>query len=158
MAAAFLTDDDVQQYHRDGYVFVKDLFSPAEVAAMIREVEGGDRVAGSTTDPSDATGKKSKLAIWFDLGDDIWAAASTCPRIVNAVRILLGEEAAFFHGKVMLKEAPQRRRGNGTRITATGTTRASSTRACSARLSHSTKPRCRMAACRSLRAATSSAG
>jgi ectoine hydroxylase-related dioxygenase (phytanoyl-CoA dioxygenase family) len=105
MAASFLTDADVHQYDRDGYLLVQDLFTPAEVAAMIRDVEGGDRVAGATTEPSDATGKKSKLALWFGLGDDIWSAASTCPRIVNAVRILLGEEAAFFHGKVMLKEA-----------------------------------------------------
>ena len=50
---------------------------------------------------------KARLAIWHELGDDIWAAASTNPRIVNNLRILLGEEIAFFHGKVMLKEAKQ---------------------------------------------------
>src|SRR5205823_4545204 len=32
---------------------------------------------------------------------------STCPRIVNNIRILMAEEIAFFHGKVMLKEARQ---------------------------------------------------
>ena len=54
----------------------------------------------------DSSGKATKLAIWCHLGKrDIWTAASTCPRIVSAARILLGEEIAFFHGKVMLKEA-----------------------------------------------------
>ncbi|HTL27774.1 MAG TPA: phytanoyl-CoA dioxygenase family protein [Tepidisphaeraceae bacterium] len=105
MQSNFLSRDLVEQYKRDGYVFIKDLFSPQEVKAMIAEVEGGSRVAANTNEPSDASGRKSKLAIWFDIGDDIWGAASTCPRIVNNVRILLGEEAAFFHGKVMLKEA-----------------------------------------------------
>ena len=105
MNANFLSHDQVEQYHRDGYVFVESLFTPPEVAAMIAEVEGGNRVASSVAGTSDAAGKKSKLAIWFDIGDDIWGAASTCPRIVNNVRILLGEETAFFHGKVMLKEA-----------------------------------------------------
>ncbi len=96
---------EVEAFDRDGYVLIANLFSEAEVAAMLRAVEGGARVASSTHGREDSTGRKSKLAIWHELGDDIWAAASTCPRIVNAVRILLREEAAFFHGKVMLKEA-----------------------------------------------------
>ena len=72
---------------------------------MLAEVAGGGRVAATTRASTDASGSAAKLAIWHTLGDDIWAAASTCPRIVNNVRILLGEEIAFFHGKVMLKEA-----------------------------------------------------
>jgi ectoine hydroxylase-related dioxygenase (phytanoyl-CoA dioxygenase family) len=74
---------------------------------MLNDVEAGGRVASYTRGNEDASGKKAKLAIWHELGDDIWAAASTNPRIVNNVRILLGEEIAFFHGKVMLKEARQ---------------------------------------------------
>ena len=72
---------------------------------MLDEVESGERVSGTTRGNEDTSGRKAKLAIWHELGDDIWAAASTCPRVVNNVRVLLGEEIAFFHGKVMLKEA-----------------------------------------------------
>ena len=102
-----LTEDRVADYQRDGYVLIPDLFTPQEVKAMIAEVEGGGRVAQTARGNEDASGKKAKLAIWHELGDDIWAAASTCPRIVNNVRVLVGEEIAFFHGKVMLKEAQQ---------------------------------------------------
>lgn len=101
----YLTDRDVLDYQRDGFVLVKELFAKREVAAMIEAIETGGRVASQTRAADDASGKQSKLAIWHDLGEDIWAAASTCPRIVNNVRVLLGEEIAFFHGKVMLKEA-----------------------------------------------------
>jgi hypothetical protein len=101
----FVTDQDVAQYHRDGYLLVEGLFNPREVAAMLAAVEEGDRVAGATWASSDSSGRQSRLALWFELGDDIWAAASTCPRVVNNIRILMGEEIAFFHGKVMLKEA-----------------------------------------------------
>jgi len=101
----FLTDQHVADYHRDGFVLVERLFNAREVAAMIAAVEEGERVASSIFAPSDSGGKPSRLALWFELGDDIWAAASTCPRVVNNVRILMGEEIAFFHGKVMLKEA-----------------------------------------------------
>ena len=101
----FVSERSVADYRRDGYLLVPDLFRPAEVAALLRAVEGGERVAATTRGREDSGGKKAKLAIWHELGEDIWAAASTCPRLVNAARILLGEEIAFFHGKVMLKEA-----------------------------------------------------
>jgi ectoine hydroxylase-related dioxygenase (phytanoyl-CoA dioxygenase family) len=101
----YLTDDKVAEFQRDGYVLLPDVFTAAEVKAMLAEVEGGERVSATTRGNADASGRKAKLAIWHELGDDVWAAASTCPRVVNNVRMLLGEEIAFFHGKVMLKEA-----------------------------------------------------
>src|SRR5688500_2615889 len=103
----FLDDSMAQQFHRDGFLIVPDVFTADEVAARLEAVEGGRRVADTTVATKDAAGRPSKLAIWFELGDDIWSAVSTCPRLVNGIRILLGEEIAFFHGKVILKEAKQ---------------------------------------------------
>ena len=101
----YLDQQKVADYHRDGYLILEQAFNKREVAAMLAEVERGERVAQTTVGRTDTTGKKARLAIWHELGDDIWAAASTNPRIVNNVRVLMGEEIAFFHGKVMLKEA-----------------------------------------------------
>jgi hypothetical protein len=100
-----LTEKEVETFNRDGFVFMKNLFSEREVAAMIAAINDGGRVANSTYGRSDASGRQAKIALWFDIGNDIWSAVSTCPRIVNNMRILLSEEVAFFHGKVMLKEA-----------------------------------------------------
>ncbi len=102
-----LTPDLVTHFHSDGFLHIPNVFSESEVAAMLDAVERGDRVAKTTRASQDSTGRASKLAIWFDLGDDIWSAVSTNPRIVNSMRILMGEEIAFFHGKVMLKEAQE---------------------------------------------------
>jgi ectoine hydroxylase-related dioxygenase (phytanoyl-CoA dioxygenase family) len=101
----YLVPDQVSGYQRDGFVLVSGVFTGVEVEAMLGAVEGGDRVASTTRASQDGAGLASKLAIWHTLGDDIWSAVSSCPRIVNAVRVLMGEEIAFFHGKVMLKEA-----------------------------------------------------
>jgi len=95
----------VEQYHRDGYLLVRGVFTPEEVRKMLYDVEHGSEVSSLAVGRADASGRKARLALWYDLKPDIWGAASTCPRIVNTVRILLGEDAAFFHGKVMLKEA-----------------------------------------------------
>ncbi len=101
----YLTHEEVSTFQRDGFILVNGLFSQAEVEKMLEAVEKGDRVAGSMTSSSDSKGRAARLALWFELGDDIWSSASTCPRIVNNVRILMGEEVSFFHGKVMMKEA-----------------------------------------------------
>lgn len=101
-------DDEMRRnFERDGYVLLPEIFAQDEVNAMIADIEGGDRVAAATREKGDASGRKTKLAIWHELGADIWAAASVAPRVVNNVRMVLGEEIAFFHGKVMLKEAGQ---------------------------------------------------
>lgn len=100
----YLTQEHKEAYERDGYVLLPDLFRREEIAALLDEI-GGERVAAHTRGNEDKSGKKAKLAIWHELGDDIWAAVSTNPRLVNAVRVVMGEEIAFFHGKVMLKEA-----------------------------------------------------
>lgn len=100
-----MTHEEVAQYHRDGFLLVDNLFDADEVKRMILEVEEGDRVANTTRGSLDQTGKVSRLAIWHELGSDLWSRVSICPRLVNNIRILLGQDAAFFHGKVMLKEA-----------------------------------------------------
>ena len=101
----FLDPDAVAGFRRNGYVMSDSLFSEDEVRILIDAVETGARVAKNTRATEDASGMASRLSIWHELGDDIWTAVSTCPRIVNNIRILLGEEVAFFHGKVMFKDA-----------------------------------------------------
>jgi ectoine hydroxylase-related dioxygenase (phytanoyl-CoA dioxygenase family) len=102
----YLSEEDVANYKRDGYIFVKDLFTPEEVKVMLDDIENGDGAVNHYLNARlDGSGRKSQISIWHSLNNDVWAAASTHPRIVNNIRILQGEDVAFFHGKVMLKEA-----------------------------------------------------
>lgn len=101
----FLTFEQVSQFHKDGYLLVENLFSSAEVNKMIESIEIGERIVAATREKKDSEGRVAKLSIWHELGNDLWSSVSTCPRMVNNVRILMGEEISFFHGKVMLKEA-----------------------------------------------------
>ena len=100
-----LNQSQVAHYHEHGYVILENVFNQTEVDAMIHEIEHGSRVQDGLYGREDASGRKAQLALWHEPGDDIWGKASIAPGIVNNVRILLGEEAAFFHGKVSLKEA-----------------------------------------------------
>ncbi|MCE9589621.1 MAG: phytanoyl-CoA dioxygenase family protein [Planctomycetes bacterium] len=96
-----LTQGQVARYHRDGYLIVENVLTPREVELLRAQVNIADPASGFT----DASGKTSRLSFWGDTHSTIWGAASTCPRIINAIRILTGEEVTFFHGKVTLKEA-----------------------------------------------------
>jgi hypothetical protein len=100
----YLNGRDVARFNEQGFLIVPNVFRPDEVAQM-SEAVGGPRVASHTASMVDTGGLSTKLAIWFEIGDDLWSAVTTCPRLVNAVRILMGEEIAFFHGKVIFKEA-----------------------------------------------------
>jgi ectoine hydroxylase len=100
----YLNDKDAALFHQQGFLIVPNVFRAEEVAHMSDAV-GGPRVANHTASMVDAAGRSSKLAIWFEIGDDLWSAVTTCPRLVNSARILMGEEIAFFHGKVIFKEA-----------------------------------------------------
>ncbi len=102
---AYLDPSSVAHYNEKGFVLVRDVFTAEEVEIMLDAVESGDRVADTTKGRLDGDGLTSRLAIWHDLGNDVWTAVSTSPRIVNSIRILLGEEAAFFHGKIVFKDA-----------------------------------------------------
>jgi ectoine hydroxylase-related dioxygenase (phytanoyl-CoA dioxygenase family) len=94
--------DAVAAYHRDGYLLVEDLFSAEETAALL--AASGGRADESGWKSTDADGHSHRMALWMDIADDVWGAASSCPRIVNTVRILQGEDVSFFHGKVLMKE------------------------------------------------------
>ncbi len=94
----------INRYREDGYLLAEQLFSPEEVQVMLDHVVS-PRVAGTTWDAPDSNGQSARLALWSDLADDVWGAVSTNPRLVNTIRMLQGEDIAFFHGKVILKTA-----------------------------------------------------
>ena len=102
----FLTQEKAAEYDRNGYLLVENMFTAVEVSKMIEAVEKGERVAARTSEGiTDSAGKQARFANWKELGEDIWSAASSSPRIVNAARILIGEVIVFFGGKIIFTEA-----------------------------------------------------
>jgi ectoine hydroxylase-related dioxygenase (phytanoyl-CoA dioxygenase family) len=99
----YLTLDQIEQYHRDGYVILDDVFGPQDVDTLIKQIAIDDPGAAATF--GDTRGKTARLAFWSDTTSSVWGACSTHPNVVNNVRILMQEDVGFFHGKVTLKEA-----------------------------------------------------
>jgi hypothetical protein len=99
-----LNATQVELFDREGFVVVPGVFSPDEVAVLLESVEEGARFSGHESTVEDASGRKSKLALWTDVQQDVFGAVSTSPRLVDGARILLREDVYHWHSKIMLKE------------------------------------------------------
>jgi hypothetical protein len=99
-----ITQDQIETYHRDGYLLVPKLFSPEEIA-LLYSVATDDTVTTNSFDLNDQEGKKTKLTLWFTAGDDSFGLMSRCRRTIETVQWLLGAgEVCHFHSKVMQKQ------------------------------------------------------
>ena len=98
-----LSQQQIQSYHEQGYVSVASLFTKQE-AALLHQTSTDDAVISEKSyDLLDASGFKTRLALWYTPGDDIYGMMSRSRRMVTAVQQLLGGVAAHYHSKVMQK-------------------------------------------------------
>lgn len=99
-----ISPGQVREYQEDGFVFIRSLFTKEEVELIYRTSLEDDVIQQNTYDLLDRQGNKTKLALWYTPGDDVYGMLSRCERMVNTVEALLGGPAAHFHSKVMQKE------------------------------------------------------
>lgn len=99
-----LSDDQVRQFHADGYVIVKNLLDREEIDLVRRiarlDRERLQRAAGRR----DGSGTVVKLSVHNELQDDIYGAVVRSQRIVEAMEKLLAGEVYHYHHKLILKE------------------------------------------------------
>lgn len=98
------TQQHLEAYHRDGYVVVSNFFSEEEVGLLYRIALEDDVMSKKSFDRADATGLKTKLALWYSLDESVYSKFARSLRIVTPVEQLLGGQAAHYHSKLMQKE------------------------------------------------------
>lgn len=92
------------QFDKDGYIFARSLFSKEEIQLIYETSLADDAIQQHSYDLLDKQGNRTKLAMWYAPGDDVYGMLSRCDRMVNTVETLLGGPVAHFHSKVMQKE------------------------------------------------------
>lgn len=98
------TREHLETYHRDGYVVVRNFFTQEEVELLYRIAVRDDVLSKKSYDRTDASGLKTKLALWYSLDDSLYSKFARSERIVNGVEQILGGRAAHYHSKLMQKE------------------------------------------------------
>jgi ectoine hydroxylase len=99
-----VNEEQVQNFHRDGYLLVPNLFDAEEVEIMLTIARNDSAVQDHSRDIEDASGKVSKLTLWNHPGDDVFGLASRCRRVVDTAEALLDDEVYHYHSKLSMKE------------------------------------------------------
>ena len=99
-----LTEDQLTQFQRDGFLVLPDLFEVEEID-LLRKIARADRELTAEADERrDGEGGAVKITVRNELAEDIYAAFVRCPRVVGTMEQLLGDEVYHYHHKMVLKE------------------------------------------------------
>jgi len=94
-----LTDAEVAQYQRDGYVIVPDLISPAEAMEWKAQLKVRLQAEGNLAIPSG-------VRVWMSNAlDDYSSAQLQSPRMVAILQQLIGPNVEFLSYKAVFKNA-----------------------------------------------------
>ncbi len=104
-----LSSEQVDTYHRDGYLLVEKMFDDEEAGLLRRASREDPAMAKRAVLRDDGEGGQSKITLWNMAGDDLFSLFSRSERMVDAMDQLLGGESYHWHSKMMQKEA----RGGG---------------------------------------------
>ncbi|MGZ8509234.1 MAG: phytanoyl-CoA dioxygenase family protein [Chitinophagaceae bacterium] len=104
--ARLLADEEVRSFHKDGYVIVPGFFSKAEIDKLYGIAVGDTVIHQHAVDLNDQAGKKTKLTLWFQPGEDVYSLLLRSNRMVNSVAKILDSDSpvCHFHTKLMQKE------------------------------------------------------
>src|SRR5437660_11079280 len=82
---ARLTEEQVEQFNRDGLIMIDGLFDAEEMDLLIRIAKADQQVAEKAIERRDLSGTRRQLWINDSLGEDIHSAFDHCHRIVDHV-------------------------------------------------------------------------
>lgn len=99
-----LSDPQLEQYHRDGYLIVQGLFDREEIDLLSRIARADHRLEQQAASRRDGEGGVIRLSVRNALDEDIYSAFVRSRRIVDTMERLLGGEVYHYHHKMILKE------------------------------------------------------
>ncbi len=101
-----ITEEQVKDFHRDGYVIVRNFFSSQEIEKLYSVAIEDQVMRSNAVDLNDQSGKKTRLTLWFNPGSDLYSLLLRSRRMVLSAAKLLDSDSpvCHFHSKLMQKE------------------------------------------------------
>jgi len=100
-----LTPQQKEQFDRDGYLILRELFSSQETQLLGETARHDHAMDQASSTMDDGKGNDVRLALWNDPGDGIYGMFARCRRVVDTVEQLLEDEVYHYHSKMILKDA-----------------------------------------------------
>jgi ectoine hydroxylase len=99
-----LSDNQVLNFERDGYLFLRNLFDQEECDLLLDGLLSSETVKEGELSRRDGEGGVTKLRVWNQAGDDLFGLVGRLPRMVDPVERVLNGEVYLYHSKVTMKE------------------------------------------------------
>ena len=100
-----LTDRQVADYQRDGYVLAPGMFETDEIDLLHRSAAADRELDKRSFGRNDGEGGTVRLSLWNHPGDNVYGMFARCRRIVDSAEKILGGEVYHYHSKMILKDA-----------------------------------------------------
>jgi len=101
-----LSPQQIADYHSDGYLIVPNFLSAAEIDKLYHIATEDEVLHNHAFDLNDMTGKKTKLTLWYNPGDDAFGLLTRSKKMVESAGWLVdgNSPVCHFHSKLMQKE------------------------------------------------------
>lgn len=104
MANGPLNDQQVRDYHADGYVLAKGLFDTEEISLLQRAAKEDRELDQHSFGRKDGEGGTVRLSGWNHAGDNLYGMFARCESVANSMEKVLGGEVYHYHSKVIMKD------------------------------------------------------
>lgn len=100
------TQEQIAFYDRNGYLVVPKLFNKKEVSVLYNVAIEDNVMRKNAIALDDKAGRKTKLALWYTPGNDIYGLLTRSERMIKTIDKLLDGTApvCHYHSKLMYKE------------------------------------------------------
>src|SRR5687768_9708163 len=105
MANGPLSNEQVRQYHDQGFVLAKSFFDAAEIELLHRAAKEDRELDRHSFARADGEGGQVRLSLWNHPGDSIYGMFARCKRVVRSAEAILEGEVYHYHSKMIMKDA-----------------------------------------------------
>lgn len=99
-----LSEEQVNDFHRDGYILIRSLFDKEEIDLLKRTAVEDRELDKHSFGRADGEGGTVRLSLWNHPGDNIYGMFARSNRIVDNAEKLLNGEVYHYHSKMILKD------------------------------------------------------
>jgi chlorinating enzyme len=98
-----LSINQVNQFEKDGFLVVRNLFSEDEIQS-IRVAVKSDKIFDPHKDHRKFSNTgNAQLVVWNKANESVWGSIACSERVVNTIEKLLGFEVYHYHSKLSIK-------------------------------------------------------
>src|ERR1700733_2950569 len=100
-----LTPEQLQQYNEDGFIVLKGMLKPDEIALLGRTAHEDRVLDQHSFGKADGEGGTVRLSLWNHPTDTVYGMIARSESVVGVAEQLLGGEVYHYHSKMILKDA-----------------------------------------------------